>query len=108
MAKTIRNSFNICIIVILVFASSHAQILNGGFENWNNGEPANWITNNINEEGVEKLFFITQTSDAHTGNYALKGEVLGDPSQNATAEPFLISGTQNQAYFSFQWETKTN
>lgn len=61
---------------------------NASFENWTLGEPDNWFTNNV--QGT--LVLVTPSTDAHFGNYSIKGEVssynggfspnLGTPSTN--------------------------
>ena len=65
----------IFIIIFVVSFNSFqllAQIPNPGFENWTNGNPDGWFTDNIATVAVP----ITQTSDAHSGNSAVRGEVL--------------------------------
>ena len=51
----------------------NAQIPNSGFENWTSGDPDNWATSNAFPAG---LINITQTSDSHSGSYAVRGEVI--------------------------------
>lgn len=68
-------------------AAMLAQIPNDGFENWTNGEPDNWLTDNA------PTFYtpVTQTSDAHSGSSAVQGTVV---SFSGTAiAPILLSGT---------------
>jgi hypothetical protein len=62
-------------LIFGLFISLNAQIPNAGFENWTNGEPNSWETNN------SKDFYttITQSNSAHTGSSALKGEVANVP-----------------------------
>ncbi|MCB0283974.1 MAG: T9SS type A sorting domain-containing protein [Calditrichae bacterium] len=48
-----------------------AQVPNFSFENWSNGEPDEWTTTNI----AGTVTNITQVSDAHSGTWALKGEI---------------------------------
>ncbi len=45
---------------------------NGGFENWNSGDPESWLTTNI--PGV--VVPITQSSNAHSGSSSIQGTVL--------------------------------
>ena len=44
-----NKNFYLLSLLILVSFNLHSQILNGGFEQWVSGEPANWLTNNANE-----------------------------------------------------------
>lgn len=67
-----RNIPTIFVVVLVLSLGAYAQVPNGGFENWTNGSPDNWYTSNI--QGVATP--ITQTSDAHSGSSALKGEVV--------------------------------
>ncbi|MEO8398205.1 MAG: T9SS type A sorting domain-containing protein [Ignavibacteriaceae bacterium] len=66
---------NVTIFSLLFFIGffqiASAQIPNGDFEQWNNGEPVGWWTNNFAQLS---LVTVTQTSDAHSGSSALKGE----------------------------------
>lgn len=62
------------IITVLLWGMAAAQIPNGGFENWHpvgNGQgedPDHWESNNriVDTPGIEK------STDAHSGNYALR------------------------------------
>ncbi len=49
-----------------------AQIPNAGFENWTGGLPDNWLTSNLPTLATN----VTQSSDAHSGTSAIKGEVI--------------------------------
>jgi len=65
-----------------------AQITNPGFENWTSGDPDGWVTSNAFPAG---LVNVTQTTDRHSGSYALRGEVVnlfGTP-----MGPVIQSGT---------------
>ena len=96
-------------ILLLLFSSMclHAQIRNGGFEEWLSGEPASWQTNNVNNPDV-KLITISRTSDAYSGSSALKGEVVPIPNteQLFTAAPLVQSGSQSNPGFSFTGKPK--
>ena len=75
-----------------VMASS-AQIPNNGFENWTAGNPDGWATSNVFPAG---LVTITQTTDSHSGNYAVKGEVvnfMGTP-----MAPIVQSGPEGTGF----------
>lgn len=62
-------------IILLMFAlltQTFAQIPNGDFESWTNGNPDGWFTDNIPGVAIP----ITQSNDKHGGSYAARGEVL--------------------------------
>ncbi len=59
------------ILIVTTSAIIFSQVPNGGFENWTNGNPDNWSTTNN-----AQFSNITQTTDAHSGTYAVKGEVV--------------------------------
>jgi len=75
-------------VLILLFCSFtaiiYAQVPNGGFEQWTNGEPDGWFTNNFVTPTI------TQTSDVHSGSSAVKGTIVDYNS--AILEPLLMSG----------------
>jgi hypothetical protein len=97
-----NKSFYFLILLVLVSFNLHAQILNGGFEQWSMGEPVGWQTNNINEPNLT-LTPITQSSFSHGGSSALKGEVLEIPVEGPipTHAPILVSGTLKDPVFSY-------
>jgi hypothetical protein len=75
--------FFICGITMII----NAQIPNPSFENWTGGDPDGWATSNIFPAGIVN---ITQTTDRHSGTYAVLGEVVdivGTP-----MAPFIQSG----------------
>ena len=57
---------------LLLVPLTFSQIPNHSFENWTNGNPDNWMTNNITGY-VEP---VTQSNDAHSGNYSVKMEMM--------------------------------
>jgi hypothetical protein len=65
----------------------NAQIPNPGFESWTAGNPDGWATSNAPPAG---LVNVTQTSDSHSGSYALKGEVVNF--SGIIVEPAIQSG----------------
>jgi hypothetical protein len=69
------KKFLISLIAFLVgvIMTTNAQIINSGFENWTSGNPDGWATSNIFPAG---LINIIQTSDNHSGSYALCGLVV--------------------------------
>jgi len=67
-------------LAAFVFTGSLAvgqALPNGGFETWANGAPTGWSANNI---APLNLYPVTQSSDAHSGTSAARGEVLPPPS----------------------------
>lgn len=67
--------------------SANTQVLNGGFENWVEEDPDNWMTTNIQVAGIVT---VTETSDNHSGAKALHGQVINF---NGTAmSPLVQSG----------------
>jgi hypothetical protein len=80
--------FYIPIILVIIFFETgniYAQIPNGNFESWTNGEPDSWIA-----------FNITQTTDKYSGNFAAKGIVdslFGELSAPELLIDFPISKT---------------
>jgi hypothetical protein len=81
--KKILSSFYI-LFVTLTF-TVNAQLLNGDFEQWTNGEPDNWVTNNDFSNTV-----VTQTTDSHSGTYALRGGVYEIQLGNGTFPVFAL------------------
>jgi hypothetical protein len=72
---------------------ANAQIPNPGFENWTSGDPDGWATSNAFPAG---LINITQTTDNHSGSYAVRGEVVnffGIP-----VEPAIQSGPGGRGF----------
>lgn len=69
-----RHLLFFCVSLSLVFTQIIlAQVPNGGFEQWTNGEPDGWFTNNFPQLS---LVTVTQSSDAHNGTSSLKGEAI--------------------------------
>jgi hypothetical protein len=56
-----------------IIISAGAQIPNPGFENWTSGDPDGWVTSNVPALGLTN---VVQTTDKHSGSYALRGEVV--------------------------------
>ncbi len=73
------------VIFLSLTINIYSQVPNSGFEQWSGGNPVDWSsTNNI---GVT---VITQSSDAHSGSSAVRGDVV-DYLGNLVS-PILISG----------------
>ncbi|TAL66805.1 MAG: T9SS type A sorting domain-containing protein [Bacteroidetes bacterium] len=59
------------VLAIMSTITLYSEITNPGFESWTDGNPDNWRTTNNPPTFVN----VTQTIDAHSGSYALEGEV---------------------------------
>lgn len=63
--------YTILLAVLISFSFIRSQVPNGGFENWTDGEPDFWTTNNS-----DPYFTVTQSNSTHSGSSALKGECI--------------------------------
>lgn len=63
------------------------NVPNSSFETWSGGKPVSWSNSN----------YITQSTDAHSGTYAVKGEYTG------SGTPFLSVGSGNGAPTNTRW-----
>jgi hypothetical protein len=97
-----KNFFLLILLsFLLLSASNYAQILNSSFENWTQGQPDNWATNNV------PTFFVgvTQSNESHSGSSAAKLEIK--EFAGGVAFPILFSTgdpgfTVSQAYASLK------
>ena len=90
MRKRLRQITLFIAVCLIALSVSSAQIPNAGFENWTNGSPDNWdALSNYNIPGILVAINITQVTDAHTGNYALRGDVINSSGAYA---PVLWAG----------------
>jgi hypothetical protein len=65
----------IAAVFILIFTVSsylYSQIPNAGFENWTDGSPDEWFSNNIPGFAVP----VVQSSSSHSGSFAVRLEVI--------------------------------
>ncbi|NIT57455.1 MAG: T9SS type A sorting domain-containing protein [Aliifodinibius sp.] len=88
MSKFYNFLIGVFVIAVLT-VGLHAQVPNGGFEQWTGGNPNNWATSNFPGFGTP----ITQSSNSHSGSSAARGEVvnvLGSP-----WPPFLSTADSN-------------
>lgn len=80
-----RSYLALYVLLVWLFSVKiNAQVPNGGFEQWESGEPSGWYTGN---------FFIvttTQSTNAHGGSYSLRGEAV--TTGTGTVAPIIISG----------------
>lgn len=74
------------LVLLLCSATVFSQIPNPGFETWSGGNPNDWFVNNIAMLATP----ITQSSTAHSGSSALKGEVVSVT--GGVFEPVAVSG----------------
>lgn len=90
-----KGKFLIVKFLFIIFFFSltlKAQILNGGFESWSGlYNPDNWISNNSSQYLV-----ITKTADKHSGEYALRGEVVNYDSSSVS--PILFGSNNGQGF----------
>jgi len=82
-----RITLSLVAIIFGIGLITRAQIPNSGFENWTEGNPDNWSCSNVPDVG---LVNITQTTDSHSGTYAVQGEV--EDFFGTTIAPFVASG----------------
>ena len=83
------RSYFTLVAVIMFNSLLLSQILNSGFEEWNSaGDPVNWKATNAPPSYIT----ITKTSDAHSGNWAVEGNVV--TFSVFTIGPSIISGEE--------------
>jgi hypothetical protein len=70
--KTHIRLGKLLLLTSILFTTLQAQIPNPGFEDWTNSEPNGWFTTN----SPPLIVNISQTSNSHSGNWAVKGEVI--------------------------------
>ena len=63
--------YTLLLTLLISFSLLRSQVPNEGFENWTDGEPDFWTTNN-----ADTLITITQSNSSHSGSSALKGECI--------------------------------
>ncbi|HRG58868.1 MAG TPA: T9SS type A sorting domain-containing protein [Bacteroidia bacterium] len=71
--------------IIFLGGKGYAQLQNPSFENWDAGDPIYWSTSNFYDPGTA-----IQTTDAHSGNFALNLNVVLDSNGTAIA-PYAIN-----------------
>lgn len=84
---------NLLTAILLVLFSGNLfsqNVLNPGFESWTTGHPNNWYDN-----GFNPYYTVVQSTDAHSGTYAAKGQVV--PVGSFTLPPTL-SSSPNGSY----------
>ncbi len=63
----------VLLVLILNLPGTFAQIVNGGFENWNGTEPEGWKTSNS-----EAATYVVKSTESHSGNYSLSSTVINN------------------------------
>lgn len=90
MKKTILQ-FQFLLVLIIISAPLYPQVPNSGFEQWDQGEPIDWITSN-----EWFLNTVSQTASSRSGLYALKLQTL---SMNEFLIPAIVSaGTDGYGF----------
>jgi hypothetical protein len=77
---------------LLYLNVSYTQIPNAGFENWTGDVPTGWATSNAPPVYTN----VTSTTDAHTGTYAVRGDVVSIAM--TTIEPAIQSGPSGEGF----------
>ena len=70
--KTLIRLGKLLLLSSILLTTLQAQIPNPGFEDWTDSEPDEWFTTNFPPLVVN----VTQTSNSHSGNWAVSGEVI--------------------------------
>jgi hypothetical protein len=77
-----KTQLRIFLLLLLISSTASAQIPNPSFENWTNSFLIDWTINS----SPPTLIPVTQSTDAHSGLYAVKGQVV-----NLSGSPFTPS-----------------
>jgi len=83
--------FFFSLILVLAISPAYGQILNPGFENWTDGVPDGWETNDASGNNP-----ITQSTSRHSGFFAVKGTVLSKGYSDVV--PVLLSGGDGNGF----------
>lgn len=67
--RLVTGALFLLVGLLVIVGQSFAQVPNAGFENWSNGDPVSWYTNN----GL--YTFVTQVSPGHGGSASAQGAV---------------------------------
>lgn len=89
----------LCAIGALSFCTltfGQNPIPNASFENWTDDQPDEWVTSNVPDGDIIN---VTATSPGHSGDFALRGEVIELP--GFPGFPFLPLVESNTADFGF-------
>jgi hypothetical protein len=87
----LRPFYILFLLLLITSTTLHSQIPNAGFENWDaNGNPINWVVSNAPSSYIT----ITKTSEAHSGSWAVEGNVFAFSPVNVA--PTLYSGEEGE------------
>jgi hypothetical protein len=90
--------FVLAAVLLALPILAQGQIPNAGFEQWSGGNPDDWYTNN-----ADPFTLVTQSSDAHSGSSAARGEVI-EIMPGFNLSPVIASGDSgNGVPISQQW-----
>jgi len=87
--KIVTSVFFLFLVFPLVLM---AQLRNPDFDNWTNGEPDEWLSNNTAPDYIG----ITQTSDNFTPPFAVHGQVF--PLFTISFAPTLVAGSDGRGF----------
>ncbi len=92
--KTLICLSKLIFLTLILVTALQAQnpIPNPGFEEWTGGEPVGWLTTNF----PPLIVNVTQTNNSHSGNWAVKGEVID---VMFPIPPILNTGSQTSPGF---------
>jgi hypothetical protein len=90
--KTLIGFCKLLLLTSVLITTLHSQIPNPGFEDWTDSEPDGWFTTNFPPLVVN----VTQTSNSHSGNWAVRGEVIDFM---IPIPPYLNTGSQSSTGF---------
>jgi hypothetical protein len=80
------------IFLFLLFSVGFSQIPNSGFEDWTGSDPTGWVTSNA----PPVYSNVTQSTDAHTGSYAVRGDAI--LLYTMVIEPVIQSGPGGEGF----------
>ena len=92
---TVRKKIIGLILSLFLTSFLYGQVPNGGFENWTNGQPDYWTTSN----SPSLYNNITRTTNAHSGSFSVKGEVINTSIAGLSKiNPFIRSGNTGDGF----------
>ncbi|HXF48916.1 MAG TPA: T9SS type A sorting domain-containing protein [Verrucomicrobiae bacterium] len=77
------------VFLLPLISAAQDSIPNAGFEQWTAGDPEGWLTSN-----ADPFYNVTQSSDAHSGNWAAHGTVADF--FGFAIQPYLIAATAGE------------
>lgn len=79
----------IYLLLLGITVNTFSQIPNASFEQWENNNPSQWFT--ANTPLITDV--VTQSTDAHSGSYAVRGEVKAIPFSIFKMPPLIFPGS---------------